>query len=110
MRMAIHLVPGSWARTIMIRTESGAERNMPGRPQRAPHTASESKTTSADIFRLLAVILGLTKLPMANCHRLTPRNTATAHHKVSFGIQGGHSDCTTANSAGRRVAAIEPMV
>src|SRR5690349_24862451 len=100
MRIAIQRVPGSWARTIMMSTESGAERNMPGRPHSAPHTASESKTTSAEMFRLFAVILGLTKLPMANCHRLTPRNTATAHHNVSLGMYQGHSDCTTANTAG----------
>ena len=76
--MAIHLVLLDCAKKIIINTVNGADRNMPGMPQIAPHMASDSNTTRADRLRDSPIMRGWMKLPIENCQKLTATNTMAA--------------------------------
>ena len=63
---------------IIMMTVSGADRNMPAMPQRAPQTAREIRTTKAERLRLSPIMRGWTKFPIENCQKLTTPKTMTA--------------------------------
>ena len=77
-RIAIQRVVGDWAKRIIIKTVSGADRNIPGIPQIAPQIANPNSTIRAERLSVSPIILGCTKFPMENCQKLTPAKTKAA--------------------------------
>ena len=78
-RIAIQRVEADCAKRIIINTVNGADKNIPGIPQIAPHMANPKSTTSADRFSVSPIIQGCTKLPIENCQKLTPAKTKIAN-------------------------------
>ena len=64
-------------------TVKGADRNMPGIPQIAPHIASDNKTTKAERLSESPIMRGCRKLPITNCQKLTPIKASIVKTYVS---------------------------